>query len=116
MYKGYTCLRHRKGSRDTKAPSYRPTHLRRPWDLPSYNEAHHADLAGQAEVSLVGVWMSDDINPKLIHRIPLSDADPKTLEKFVDKQGYLYGAFPVRGCFVPCRLDARFLQSFRIQS
>ncbi|KAJ2933376.1 hypothetical protein H1R20_g3699, partial [Candolleomyces eurysporus] len=45
---------------------------------------------GRPQVSLVGVWMSDDINPKLIHRVPLSEADPKTLERFVDKHGYLY--------------------------
>lgn len=57
-----------------------------------------------AEVALVGVWMSDDINPKLIHRIALSTIDNKTLERFTDNDGYLYGtsfSWVVLDCYVP---------------
>lgn len=49
-----------------------------------------ADGKSPATVALIGVWMSTDINPKLIHRVSLADVDPKTLEQYVDKHGFLY--------------------------
>lgn len=53
----------------------------------------HSSQYEDAEVALVGVWMSDDVNPKLIHRVALSSVNTGTLEKFTDKDGYLYGTF-----------------------
>jgi hypothetical protein len=64
------------------------------------NRTHHDG----AEIALVGVWMSDDINPKLIHRIALSTIDNKTLERFTDNDGYLYGtscSWLILDCYVP---------------
>ncbi|KAH6912578.1 lipase 2 [Coprinopsis sp. MPI-PUGE-AT-0042] len=39
---------------------------------------------------VVGVWMSDDINPKYIHRVSTVDLNEKALQQLADNDGYVY--------------------------
>ncbi|KAF5319930.1 hypothetical protein D9611_011092 [Ephemerocybe angulata] len=95
FYKGYTYLRRRRASDGSRrvsaaAPSGQLLDRHSSLKVPEYGSRQQDEKPPTGDVTLVGVWMSDDINPRLIHRLALSDANPKTLASFSDKQGYLY--------------------------
>jgi len=63
---------------------------KQPWDaVPLSPSTKHVP-----DSIIVGVWMADDVNPKFIHRISLSESTYKTLDRLVDNEGYIYGTSP----------------------
>ncbi|TFK27657.1 hypothetical protein FA15DRAFT_666112 [Coprinopsis marcescibilis] len=71
----------------------------RSWDLSPLRPR------ARLEPAIVGVWMSNDVDPKFIHRIPYTESIQASLSRLVDQEGYIYVIAEPIGNFGDEKLD-----------